>query len=117
VGWVGFCALYAAMLTSAFFVRSAAVSAATGIVTLALGIVASQRDAIAAVIEPGVRREVFRWAVVPFPRLSALATASARLAADQPIDSGNLARLLAGALIFSAALLSVASWRFERKDF
>lgn len=117
VGWVGFCALYAAMLTSAFFVRSAGLSAAAGIATLVLGIVATQREALSALLEPGLRREAFRWAVLPFPRLAALATSSARLAAQQPVDLDGLGRLVAGALIFSAALLSVASWRFERKDF
>lgn len=117
VGWIGFCALYAAMLTSAFFVRSAAMSAATGLVTLVLGIVASQRTAIAELIEEGFRRELFRWAVLPFPRLAALATSSARIAAESPVDLAVLARLIGGALVFSVALLSVASWRFERKDF
>ncbi|MEW5740840.1 MAG: hypothetical protein AB1938_18115 [Myxococcota bacterium] len=117
IGWVGFCALYAVMLTAAFFVRSAAVSGSLGVVTLVLGIFASFRESIAKVMEPGVGRHLFEWAMLPFPRLASLATASARVAADQPVESGTLARLVAGCFIFSAALLSVAVYRFERKDF
>ncbi len=117
LGWVGFCALYAAMLTAAFFVRSAAVSGAAGIVTLVLGILSSAREPIARVIEPGLRREAFRWAVMPFPRLGTLSEVSAELAASMPVDPSSLGRLVGGALVFSAALLSVAAWRFERRDF
>jgi Cu-processing system permease protein len=117
VGWVGFCALYAAMLAAAFFVRSAAVSAAGGIATLVFGILASYREPIARVLEAGVGREAFRLVVAPFPRLALLATASAQLASDQPIDAQLVWRLIAAAGIFSAAMLALASWRFERQDF
>lgn len=117
VGWVGFCALYAVMLTSNFFVRSAALSGALGVVTLILGVVASFRESIAVTLNAGVGRELFSWAMLPIPRLGTLATVSARLAASEPLESGMVSRLLVGCFIFSAALLSVAAWRFERKDF
>lgn len=117
VGWVGFCALYAVMLTTNFFVRSAALSGALGVVTLILGVVASYRESIAVTITAGFGRELFSWAMLPIPRLGALATVSARLAASQPLEGEIVGRLLGGCLIFSAALLSVAAWRFERKDF
>jgi ABC-type transport system involved in multi-copper enzyme maturation permease subunit len=117
VGWCGFCALYAAMLTSAFFVRSAALSAATGVVTLILGILSSYRETIAEVINEGFRRELFRAAMLPFPRLAVLATASANYAAGTPMQLEVMARLIVGAFVFSAALLAVAAWRFERSDY
>ena len=117
VGWVGFCALYAVMLTAAFFVRSAAVSGSLGVATLVLGVLASFREPIAEVMDPGPGRALFRAAMVPFPRLASLATSAARLAAEQPIEPETLFRLVAGCFIFSAALLSMAAWRFERKDF
>jgi Cu-processing system permease protein len=117
VGWVGFCALYAVMLTSNFFVRSAALSGALGVVTLILGVVASFRESIAVAMEEGVGRTLFSWAMLPIPRLGTLATAAADLAGSQPVDSSVVARLLGGCFIFSVALLSVAAWRFERKDF
>ena len=117
VGWVGFCALYAVMLTSNFFVRSAALSGALGVTTLILGVVASFRESIAVAMNVGLGRELFSWAMLPIPRLGTLATVSARLAASEPLESELVARLLAGCFIFSAALLSIAAWRFERKDF
>jgi ABC-type transport system involved in multi-copper enzyme maturation permease subunit len=117
VGWVGFCALYAVMLTVNFFVRSAALSGALGIATLILGVFASSREAIMVTMNPGLGRELFSWAMLPLPRLGTLALVSAQLAATEPVDGEVLARLLTGCFIFSAALLSVAAWRFERKDF
>lgn len=117
VGWVGFCALYAVMLTSNFFVRSAALSGALGVVTLVLGVVASFRESIAVTMNAGFGRELFSWAMLPIPRLGTLATVSARIAASEPLEGGMVSRLLVGCFIFSAALLSVAAWRFERKDF
>lgn len=117
VGWVGFCALYAVMLTSNFFVRSAALSGALGVVTLILGVVASFRESIAVAMTAGFGRELFSWAMLPIPRLGTLATVSAKLAASEPLEGELVSRLLVGCFIFSAALLSVAAYRFERKDF
>lgn len=117
IGWVGFCALYSVMLTAAFFVRSAAVSGALGVATLVLGVFASFREPLAKVMEPGVGRALFEWAMLPIPRLASLATAAARVAAEQPLEGETVARLIAGCFIFSAALLSVAAWRFEHRDF
>jgi hypothetical protein len=117
VGWVGFCALYAVMLTSNFFVRSAALSGALGVVTLILGVVASYRESIAVAINEGFGRELFSWAMLPIPRLGTLANVASRMAASEPIEPELLSRLLVGCFIFSGALLSVAAYRFERKDF
>jgi Cu-processing system permease protein len=117
IGWVGFAALYAAMLGTAFFVRSAAASAAAGIATLVLGVLASNREAVAAALSAGPGRWVFRALVMPFPRLGDLGLASAYLAMGRPVDAGVTARLLLGCLLFAAALLSVAAWRFDREDF
>ena len=117
VGWVGFCALYAVMLTSNFFVRSAALSGALGVATLILGVIASFRESIAVAMEVGIGRELFSWAMLPIPRLGTLAIVAAHLAASEPVQGEVLGRLLVGCFIFSAALLSVAAYRFERKDF
>lgn len=117
LGVVGFCALYAAMLATALFVRSAAASAAVGLLTLVLGVVASAREEIEKTLEEGIGREVFHWAVQPFPRLWKLAEQCIRLAGDDSFDGPLTARLVAGTLIFSLGLLAVAAWRFERKDF
>ena len=117
VGWVGFCAIYAVMLTTTFFVRSAALSGAAGVVTVILGVLASYRESISVAMTPGVGRSVFAWAMLPIPRLGTLATVAAQLAGDEVIQPGVVGRLLGGCVIFTVALLSVAAFRFERRDF
>lgn len=117
VGWVGFCSIYAVMLTVNFFVRSAAMSGAFGVLTLILGVVASFRESIAVAMNEGFGKLLFSWAMLPLPRLGTLATVSAKLAASEPIEVELLTRLLAGCLIFSTAILSIAAWRFQEKDF
>lgn len=117
VGWAGFCAIYAVMLSVNLFIRSAAVSGALGVLTLISGIMASYRESILVAMTPGFGRTLFGWSMLPVPRLGTLATISAKLAANDPVDGDVVARLLVGCFIFSGALLSVAAWRFERKDF
>lgn len=117
VGWVGFCAIYAVMLTTTFFVRSAALSGALGVLTVILGVFASYRESIAVAMKPGVGRALFSWAMLPIPRLGTLATVAAKLAGAEPLEPGVVSRLLVGCLIFTVALLSVAAFRFERRDF
>ncbi|MBL8923307.1 MAG: ABC transporter permease subunit [Myxococcaceae bacterium] len=117
IGLVGFAALYAVMLCVAFFVRSAAVSGVAGVATLVLGVVASYRETLASLMQPGVGRTLFSWAMVPMPRLGSLATVSARIAAAQALDGEVVSRLVAGCGLFAVAMLALAAWRFERMDF
>ncbi len=117
LGMAGFCAVYAAQLCLSLFVRSAAAGAALGVSMVLLGVVSSQREPISRWIEPGLGRHLFDWLIRPFPRLGDLATAGARLAGQQSLDFSATAKISLGALVFSAALLAVAAWRFERRDF
>ena len=117
LGVVGFCALYAAMLTSALFVRSAAASASVGLFTLLMGVLASTREQIERTLEPGIGRQLFHFGVQPFPRLLKLSTECIHLAGGRGFDGPLTLRLVASALVFSAGMLAVAAWRFERKDF
>jgi Cu-processing system permease protein len=117
IGLVGFAALYAVMLCVAFFVRSAAVSGAAGVLTLVLGVLASFRETLASLMEPGVGRTLFSWVMVPLPRLGSLATVSARIAAEQSLDGEVISRLVAGCGLFAVAMLALAAWRFDRMDF
>ncbi|MDX2010681.1 MAG: ABC transporter permease subunit [Myxococcaceae bacterium] len=117
VGLVGFAALYAVMVCVTFFVRSAAVSGAVGLSTLVLGVLASFRETLTALMEPGLARTLTGWALVPLPRLGSLATVSARIAAEQPLEGEVVSRLVAGCGLFSVAMLALAAWRFERMDF
>lgn len=116
VGLAGFAAIYAVMLCVTFFVRSAAVSGAAGVVTLVLGVLASYRESIMALMEPGFGRMIFSWVMLPMPRLGTLATVSARIAAEQVLEPEVVTRMLLGTGVFTFALLALAAWRFERMD-
>jgi ABC-2 family transporter protein len=111
-----FFAVYACMLAASVFVRSAALSAAVGGVTCLLGIIAGQRDSIAALLEAGWRRDAFLGLSAPVPRISELADAAASIAVGEPAP-GGLWRLVAGTAIFGLASLCVGAWRLEDKDF
>lgn len=113
---VAFFAIYACMLCAAVFVRSAAASAAAGGVIFFLGILAKQRDEIAALFEAGPSRSLFSTLSAPLPRVAELADLAAAIAVGEPV-SGALARLMFGTLAFGLAALGVAAWRFEGKDF
>lgn len=117
LGWVGFCSIYAAMLATTFFVRSAAASSAAGIGTLVLGVVSSTREQIAHVLTPGPQRWLFRAVVMPIPRLADLSVLSSHVAMGLPVAPGTLVQSVAACAVFSAALLAIATWRFERRDF
>ncbi len=117
LGVAGFCALYAAMLTSAFFVRSPAASSAVGLLTLVMGVLASNRERIEDTLEPGLGQSLFHYGVQPFPRLWKLAEQCGRLAGDNGFNASLTLRLVGGALIFSMGMLAIAAWRFEKKDF
>ncbi|MBM4783320.1 MAG: ABC transporter permease subunit [Archangiaceae bacterium] len=116
VGLAGFAAIYAVMVCVTFFVRSAAVSGAAGVITLVLGVLASYRESLMTLMEPGFGRTLFSWVMLPMPRLGTLATVSARIAAEQALEPEVVTRMLMGTGVFTFALLAVAAWRFERMD-
>lgn len=112
-----FAAVYAVMLTTATLVRSAALCAATGFLTFVAGIIAGYRSSIAPVFEEGLSRKLFLGVTAVVPRLSALATASADIAASQPLGVKSLGLLLLGVVVFGLGVLAVGFWRFEGKDY
>ena len=114
---VCFTAIYAAMLTTAVFVRSAAMSAAAGAVFFGLGIVASYRDEIAALLTAGPSRMAFLAFTLPLPRLASLGTAAAWVAGGSPPSGHLLLGLVASALVFGGGAFAVGAWHFERKDY
>jgi ABC-type transport system involved in multi-copper enzyme maturation permease subunit len=114
---VAYAAVYAVMLTCATLVRSAALCAAMGGVTLVLGIIAGFRTSIAPVLEEGASRTAFEVVTLALPRLSSLANAAASIAASRPVAAQSLGALLAGVGIFGLAALSLGLWRFEGKDY
>lgn len=114
---LSFASIYAVMLSSALFVRSAPLAGALGGILFAAGIAAGHRGELAALFEPGVGRWLFEVVTAPLPRLSTIAEAAGDLAASRQIDLLALVRLLAGQVVFGLAAFALGAWRFERKDF
>lgn len=114
---VTFSGIYGAMLTTAVFARSAALSAAVGVVFFIAGIIAGYRDRLDTFFEAGFAREAFRAVTFVLPRVSSLADASAEIAASAPIRPGILASQVVGLAAFGLAALAIGIHSFEKKDF
>lgn len=112
---VSFTGVYAAMLATAVFVRSAALSTAVGAFVFGLGIVASYRAEVVRALAPGVLRTVISLVLLVVPRVQTLAEASADLAVRAPAPE-SLWGLVGGVLVFAAAAFAIGAWQFERKD-
>ncbi|HZA50790.1 MAG TPA: ABC transporter permease subunit [Myxococcaceae bacterium] len=112
-----FATLYAAMVASAIFARSTALSAAVGTSLFAFGIIAGLREQIAPLFEEGLGRAAFEAATRAVPRVSTLGTAAIDIAGARPIDQGGFALLIAGFGVFALAVLALGAWRFEQRDF
>jgi len=114
---LAFGSVYAGMLAVTVWVRSAALSAATGATLVGLGLLATHRTALLDLMGQGVGRTLFAAITAVVPPLGKLADAAGALASSGPLAPGGLLRLLGGTVAFAAALLAVAAWRFERRDF
>jgi ABC-type transport system involved in multi-copper enzyme maturation permease subunit len=114
---VTFSAIYGAMLAIAVVIRSAAISAATGVVFLVAGTIAGYRDNLEPFFESGIARMAFRGVTLFLPRVSTLANASSDLAGAVPIDGVALASQIAGLSVFGIAALALGIHFFEQKDF
>jgi len=114
---VTFAAIYGAMLAVAVVVRSAAISAATGVFLLVAGTIAGNRDKLDSFFEEGIARTIFRAVTLLLPRVSTLANASSDLAGSLPIDGLALASQVAGLSVFGFAALALGVHLFEQKDF
>jgi ABC-type transport system involved in multi-copper enzyme maturation permease subunit len=114
---VNFATLYAAMLATALFARSTALSAAVGVLLFALGIVAGQRDNLAPLFEEGFGRRAFETFMRFVPRVSTLGNAAVDVASARAINVAGLFALLGGFAIFALSALALGAWRFEQRDF
>ncbi len=117
IATVTFSAIYGGMLAAAVFVRSAALSAATGGALFVAGIVAGYRDKITPAFSEGASRRVFEGVTFFLPRVSALADAASDIAGSAPIDRAALASQLAGLAVFGVAALLLGVSRFEQRDY
>ncbi|MEY2934407.1 MAG: hypothetical protein RL033_5156 [Pseudomonadota bacterium] len=113
---VAFFALYAVMLATAVFVRSAALSAAAGGLLFVLGMLAGRRDELGALFESGWGRELFLALSAPLPRVYELGQSAAAIAVGDAAPA-ELWRWVAGTVVFGLAGLAVGTWRLSSKDF
>ena len=114
---LGFSAIYAVMLLAALIVRSAALSAAAGLILFVLGIVAGHRNDLSPLFNEGLARESFRGITAVLPRLSTLAEGAAQFAGSKPIEVKSFESVLVGVGVWAVAALMVGIYRFEQKDF
>lgn len=114
---VSFGVIHAAMLAATLWSRSAALSAGVGFALLFAGVVAGHRDDALAVFQPGVGREVFRYATLLLPRVSAVCRDAMAIAASDAFDPLGLLARVGAMAAFAGAALALAAWRFEGKDF
>jgi ABC-type transport system involved in multi-copper enzyme maturation permease subunit len=114
---VNFATVYAVMITTALFARSAALSAGSGVIVYVVGILAGLRLEIAPLFEEGWGRSLFEGVTRVLPRISTLGKFAIDLAGGRPIDLPVLVSLLAGFAVFGLGVLSVGAWRFEKRDF
>jgi ABC-type transport system involved in multi-copper enzyme maturation permease subunit len=114
---VSFAAVYAVMLTTATIIRSAALCAALGGITLVGGIIAGFRTKIGPFIEEGLSRDLFKGVTMVLPRLSSLARAGMDLAASTPLGVQSLTMLLVGVFVFGLGVLTLGFWWFEGRDY
>jgi hypothetical protein len=112
-----FATVYAAMLATAFFVRSAALSAGVGALVFVGGVLSSYRHDLEPMFEEGASRSAFRAVTLLFPHLASVADAASRMAGEHTLDGAQLGRLLLGLGLFTLSALSVGAWRFEQRDF
>lgn len=114
---LAFSAIYAVMLLAALVVRSAALSAAAGLILYVLGIIAGNRNEMSPLFEEGPARQSFRAVTAVLPRLSMLAEGAADFAAGRPIGVKSFESVLLGVAVWAIAALFVSIYRFEQKDF
>jgi ABC-type transport system involved in multi-copper enzyme maturation permease subunit len=112
-----FAPVYAVMLTTATFVRSASLCATLGLLALSGGIVAGKREAMAQMITEGWLRELFLGVTQLQPRLSTLASYAADLAGAEPLALRALGLLLGGVFLYALGVMAVGFWWFDGRDY
>lgn len=112
---LAFAAVYAMMLASAVFVRSAALSAAVGgVFVLACSWLTV--PAFAALFDRGTPRDLWLAGTGWLPRLWVLGEAALQWSGLQDSDH-HLLSVIVGTGLFGVAVLSLVMWHVERRDF
>lgn len=116
LGAVAFSAIYATMLATTLFIRSAAVSAAAGFSVFVAGMLASQRDELLRHLEPGALTNVFAWLTALLPPFASLGLHAGSIAGGGVVELGALLGVCAKTLLFGFGAFALSIWRFEGMD-
>ena len=114
---VTFASIYAAMLTTAVFIRYTPVIIMAGLAVMFGGILASNIEVFMAEIETLWLREFVGSLSHFIPRVTRVSHYAADIAGDMPIEPAMLMRSLSGMIFFGLSMLCIGLWHFERKDF
>jgi len=117
LGSVTFAAIYAAMLTTAVFMRYTPVIILVGLTVMVGGICASNIEAIQSEIETQWLSTALGTLSQFVPRVVRVSHYAADIAGGMSVDTAMLARSLSGMLFFGLSTLCLGLWHFERKDF
>lgn len=114
---LGFMAIYALMLLASSLVRSAALSAGSGLMLYLAGLFTSNREEFLGWFRSGTTRSVLEVVTAPIPRLGTLADVGAQVASGAPLQDGVLLPLVGGVLVFAAAAVAAACFVVSGKDY
>lgn len=114
---VTFAAIYAAMLTTAVFIRYTPVIIIAGLCVLIGGILASNIEFILPEIQTLWLRDLLSALSHFIPRVARVSHYAADIAGGMPIEPAMLIRSLTGMVFFGLSMLCLGLWHFERKDF
>jgi Cu-processing system permease protein len=117
MAFIGFCAIYAAMLAVGALFRSPALSAGTGLVVYALGIASAQKNTLLMATTNKVVRVVVEGILTPLPNLPALADVGAGVAVGETVALTAALPVVGGAFAFAAFGVLVACAVVQSKDY
>ncbi len=117
LGSLTFAAIYGAMLAASVFARSAAVSGSVGLALYVAGIVASYRYEIAPSFSSETSRILFELLSICLPPVSTVGELAMEIAGSGPINPAELARRMAGMVVFGLGMVALGTWRFEQADY
>jgi ABC-type transport system involved in multi-copper enzyme maturation permease subunit len=117
VAVLGFMSIYAAMLLTATWVRSAALSAGAGMLLYFAGILASYRADFLGWISSPLTRTVLDGVLAPLPKLGSLADIGRAAATGGSMTELGVPVVVGGVLLFAAAAVTAACFVVTGKDY
>ena len=115
--FVGFLAIYGAMLASSCVARSPALAAGVGFLIFGAGLATSDRRLVLSLMKSGLTRELAALLMGPLPRLKALADIGGEYSAGHVIRWSEAVPVLGGSVAFGLFFVAVACIVVTVKDY